>query len=170
MKNTIRITLILGLLVFTFRPLAAMGQFFFLENENVGKPVKDFTLKTVGGKTLSLSGFRNGKKAIIFFWATWCPHCRRELGELNKNKETIARKGIQIVLVDVGEGEGDVRHYLQNNKIDMDVFLDTDSSVSESYGVMGIPTFYLVDQEGIVRDVQHSLPENYEEIVSAPVK
>ena len=170
MKNTIRITLILGLLIFTFRPSSAMGQFFFLQNENVGKPVKDFTLKTVGGKMLSLSQFRKGQKAIIFFWATWCPHCRRELGGLNKNKETIARKGIQIVLVDVGEEAEDVRHYLQSNNIAMDVFLDKDSSVSESYGIVGVPTFYFVDQEGVVRDVQHTLPENYEEIVSAPLK
>lgn len=170
MKNTIRSILILGLLVFTLRPSAAMGQFFFLENESVGKPAKNFTLRTVGGKTLNLAEFRNGQKAVIFFWATWCPHCRRELEGLSRNKEQIARKGIAIILVDVGEGEGDVRQYLQKSNIAMDVFLDTDSSVSESYGVMGIPTFYLVDREGIVRDVQHSLPENYEEIVSAPVK
>ncbi len=167
MKNTIRIILVAGLLIFTFRPSAAMGQFFFQENEGVGKPVQDFNLKTVGGEKVSLSSFLNGSRAIIFFWATWCPHCRRELNDLNKNREVMVQKGIKIVLVDIGETEAVVQQYVQKNNIHMPIFLDVDSSTAESYGLVGVPTFYFVDDKGVVRDVQHSLPEDYEEIFSA---
>lgn len=143
--------------------------FFFMENEAIGKPAPDFTLPTAGGAKMSFAEFRSDKSAIVFFWATWCPHCRRELGNLNASKEAIEKKGIRIALVDIGEDEQTVQQYLQKNKIGLTVFLDQDSSVAESYNIIGVPTFYFVDKTGIVRDVQHSLPENYEEIFSEAI-
>ena len=164
MKNTIRIFIVLGLIFVSFRPSSAAGQFYFLENENIGKPARDFTLKTVGGVDTSFSGFRKQDKAIVFFWATWCPHCRRELGNLNQMQEQLSRKGIKVALVDIGEDENTVRQYLQKNNIQATVFLDEDSSVAESYDVVGVPTFYIIGADGIVRGVDHSLPENYETV------
>ena len=145
-------------------PTAAMGQFFFMENEDVGKPVKDFTLKVVGGEQVNLKKYIEGSKAIIFFWATWCPHCARELKELNRQKDEITQKGIKIVLVDVGESESVVDQYLKKAGIALDVFLDEDSAVSESYDLIGVPTFYFVDEKGIVADVMHSLPKDLDAV------
>lgn len=170
MKNMIRSLLISGLLLTAFHPSLASGQFFFMENESIGKPAPDFTLPTVGGTATSFARFRGTDKAIIFFWATWCPHCRRELGALNQKKEELAQKGIKIALVDIGEEAAMVKQYLQKNKVDMTVFLDKDNAVAESYNLVGVPTFLLVDAQGIVRGLEYSLPENYEEILSAPAK
>jgi len=166
LKNTLRFLLILGLIFAAFHPSQAMGQFYFMENEAIGKPVKDFTLPTVGGPAMSFNQFRGKDKAIIFFWATWCPHCRRELGSLALKKEEFAKQGIKIALVDVGEEEAAIKQYLQKNKVDFTVFLDQETEVAGSYNVVGVPTFYLIDQQGIVRDVQYSLPPNYNEILS----
>lgn len=169
MKNILRALLIFVLLFAAFRPSQAMGQFFFMENEAIGKPAQDFTLPTVGGTAMNFAQFRGKDKAIIFFWATWCPHCRRELGDLNQIQGQLSQKGIKVALVDIGEDENMVRQYLQKNGIQATVFLDEDSSAAESYGVVGVPTFYLVDSEGIVRGIEHTLPENYEEILAAEV-
>lgn len=168
MKSVLRVLLIFGLLFAAFQPSRAMGQFFFMENEGIGKPAPDFTLPTVGGTAISFAQFRGNDKAIIFFWATWCPHCRRELGTLNQKKEELAAKGIKIALVDIGEDEAMVRQYLQKNKVEMTVFLDKDNAVAESYHLVGVPTFLFVDAQGIVRGLEYSLPENYEEILSGP--
>ncbi len=130
----------------------------------------DFTLPTVSGAKMSLADFRKQDKAIVFFWATWCPHCRKELGDLVQKKEEFAKKGIKIALVDIGEEETAVKQYLQKNKVDFTVFLDQETAVAESYNVVGVPTFYLIDKQGIVHDVQYSLPPNYDEILSAPAK
>jgi thioredoxin-related protein len=40
--------------------------------------------------------------------------------------------------------------------------LDEESSLAESYGVVGVPTFVFVDAKGIVSAVEHVLPEGYE--------
>ncbi len=147
-----------------------MGQFFFMENENIGKPAPDFTLPTVDGTATSFAQFRGADKAVIFFWATWCPHCRRELGNLVQKKEVLAQKGIKVALVDVGEDAATVKQYLQKNKVDFTVFLDRETVVAESCNVVGVPMFWLIDKRGVVRDVQYSLPPNYDEILSAPAQ
>ena len=137
-----------------------------MQNENVGKQVKDFTLKVVDGEEMSLEQYRDGKKTIVFFWATWCPHCRVALGELSKNKTAIEKKGIKIAPVDVGEQNEIVSKYLQKNNIEFPVFLDEESAVSDAYGLIGVPTFYFVNEEGNVTDVQHSLPEDLDKAFS----
>lgn len=170
LKNMIRSLLILGLLLTAFDPSLASGQFFFMENESIGKPAQDFTLPTVGGTKMGLADFRKQDKAIVFFWATWCPHCRKELGNLVQKKEELAQKGIKVALVDVGEDEATVKQYLQKNKVGFTVFLDQETAVAESYNVVGVPMFWLIDKQGVVRDVQYSLPLNYDEILSAPTQ
>jgi peroxiredoxin len=148
------------------RPSVAMGQFFYMENGDIGKEIKDFTLNVVNGEKTNLKEYRNGKKSIVFFWATWCPHCVKELQVLNTQKEEIAKKNIRLVLVDVGENESTVDRYLKKKNIEMNVFLDDDSAVSDAYGLIGVPTFYIVDEKGIVVDVTHSLPKDLETVFS----
>ena len=85
---------------------------------------------------------------------------------LSKNKGDIEKKGIKIAPVDVGEKESIVNKYLEKNNIEFSVFLDEKSEVSEDYGLIGVPTFYFINEDGIVTDVQHSLPEDLEKAFS----
>ena len=161
MRKTIFIILAV-VSVMWIKPGPAGAQFFFMENENVGKKVQDFNLELLSGEKSTLEKFRDGKKAIVFFWATWCPHCRVQLGELSDNKAEIEKKGIKVIPVDVGEASGIVGKYMEKNKIDFDVFMDVESEVSENYGIIGVPTFYFIDENGIVTKVDHSLPKDLE--------
>ena len=143
----------------------ASAQWFMFQNPILGKSVEDFSLKNLRGEEQQLSVLRGDDPAIIFFWATWCPHCRTSLAELNKNADEIAAKGIQIILVDLGESSNDVEKYLNRNGIAFNVLLDQSGDVAGDYGVQGIPTFVFVNAKGIVKAVEHEIFENYEEIL-----
>ena len=95
----------------------AQAQLLMMKNPHIGKPVPEFKVKTLSGAETALSDFRDGKKAIVFFWATWCPHCRTALKQLNKESEQIAQKDIKLVIVDVGESAREVKAYADKNKI-----------------------------------------------------
>ena len=168
MKWSLRVLILLALIFVGFGPGYASGQFFFQDQETmlVGKAAPDFKLKMLSGKESSLTGFRNGQNTIVFFWATWCPHCREQLAQLTKEKEAIERKGIKIALVDLAEEVPQVRAYVEKYKVDSDVFLDQDGKVSEQYSVIGVPTFFFVNKEGVIKSVEHALPENYEILFS----
>ena len=141
------------------------AQWLEAQNPGIGQKAKDFTLKTLRAKKINMTKFRAGKSAIIFFWATWCPHCRGQLVELNVKRKEIETKGIKIILVDLGESKEQVRSYIERNKINLEVFLDEDESLSEEYQIEGVPTLVFIDQDGVTKEVKHYLPENYEEIL-----
>jgi thiol-disulfide isomerase/thioredoxin len=107
------------------------------------------------------------KKAILFFWATWCPHCRRELQELYQKREELAKKNVQLAVVNLGEGVKEVTRYLEKQKMqDLELILDKKETYAEEYGVIGLPTYFFVDEKGIIRDMQHGLPDDLEKSFS----
>ncbi|OGX06520.1 MAG: hypothetical protein A2Z88_04520 [Omnitrophica WOR_2 bacterium GWA2_47_8] len=134
---------------------------FMMENPLIGEKAPEFKSKNLQGKEVNLIQLREGKSTIAFFWATWCPHCREQLGKLAKAQEDFAQKGIKVILVDVGEEASQVKPFVAKNKIGFDVVLDENSEVAESYNIIGVPTFFFIDKDGTVRAVEHFLPEDY---------
>jgi cytochrome c biogenesis protein CcmG, thiol:disulfide interchange protein DsbE len=167
MRIFIRIIMIGFFVAGTLTTTHAVGQVLKSQSPLQGSAAPEFRLESVNGGEIQLAEFRKNQPVILFYWATWCPHCRTQLSELNREKEAIQGKGIKLLLVNVGEKAKTVEGYLSKNNIDLPVALDQDTSVAREYGVVGVPVFFLVDKAGIVRDVQHDLPENYEEILKA---
>ena len=164
MKNLLRIFLLsVFLSLFLISSLKA-AEFFFMDNELVGKPVPDFTLKTATGEKMNLTKFRDDKKTIIFFWATWCPHCRESLSDLSHKNDEFNTKNIRLTLVDLGESEKIVKRFLEKHKIVFNVFLDDEETLAEPYGIIGVPTFVFVNEKGIVKEVLHALPQDFEKV------
>ena len=163
--KTMRFLLIVFFINFAFIPLAfPMGDAMMLQGQYhlKGKPAPDFTLNTSAGEKSSLSAVRQQKRAIIFFWATWCPHCRAELRSLNTRLNELQSQGIEIILVDLAESHSQVENYLKQNNIAVKSFLDEDNAVAEEYGIIGVPTLFFVGADGVVRAVENELPENIE--------
>ncbi len=163
MKMMFRVVILILFLAGAWGPSFAMGQFSFLETTMAGKPAPDFTLKTLKGPDANMTKFRAGQPAIIFFWATWCPHCREQLKGFNAQAEEIGKKGIKVILVDIGESKGEVQAYVDKNKIMFEIFLDQEETVVEKYAVIGVPTFFFVNAKGEIKSTEHYLPENFEE-------
>lgn len=166
MKYVIRMCVLVLIVFFIFGLSKSVGQLFFLQNPFVGKKAPDFTLKTLQHNSVNMTQYREGKSAILFFWATWCPHCRDALKELNEGKYNLEAKDIKLILIDLGESEKQVGSYVEKHGINFDIFVDVDSSLSEKYGIIGLPTFFFVNREGIIQAVEHAIPDNYEEILS----
>lgn len=165
MKSFLKMFVLLGVLIFAFSPLPAHGQYMFEENPLVGKQAPDFTLKTLNGGDLSLNQYRGTDPALVFFWATWCPHCREELRLLSTMTETLQKSGIKIVLVNLEENPRLVRAYVDKLKLPYNVFLDETSKVGEQYSVIGLPTVFFVNKDGVVMRMEFGLPDNFAEIL-----
>lgn len=126
----------------------------------VGQTAPEFTLDTIYNGTKTLSEARAGKKAVLFFWATWCPHCHEQLQRLNNSVESLKRRGYAVILVDLGESTQHVKAYLQFNTIFLDSFIDPDSSLQEKYQIQGVPTVFYVDEQGIIVSEEHEFGAN----------
>lgn len=165
MKILIRITILMTLLVFVFNFSKTGAQFLFFGNPLEGKQAPEFTLNTLRQDNVSFSKYRDGQPAILFFWTTWCLHCRTVLRDLEKQYPLITEKGIKVFLVNIGETRKHISSYLEHEAIDIDVFLDKDGSASSQYHVVGVPTFILVNASGAVVSVKHDLDDRYEQFL-----
>lgn len=153
------------LIIVFYALLRSCEPFFQGHNPLAGQMAPDFILETLSGGKKSLHRFRDDRPALIFFWTTWCPLCRRQLRTLEGQRETMEEKGIKIILVDVGESPQEVRAYFDTHGISFDTFFDQDSLLAGHYKINGVPALFFVNTEGIIVDVKYSLPGNYEEVL-----
>ena len=107
----------------------------------------EFSLEDVDGKRHDLKMYR-GKIVIVNFWATWCPPCRFELPAMEKVWERLKDKGVVILGINVGEDEDTIFTFTADYPVSFPLLLDRDSSVTQKYPVIGLPTTYVINPSG----------------------
>lgn len=129
-------------------------------DKKVNEPAPLFKLFNLAGEEISLTQFK-GRPVILFFWTTWCPYCRQEFLELQKEYGNIASGGVTFLAIDIGEPKEKVERFLKDRNADFPVLLDINSETAYSYNLIGVPTFVLIDAQGKIRFQGNSFPDNY---------
>lgn len=123
----------------------------------IGQLAPEFTLKTVDGKTVSLSDFR-GKPVVVNFWATWCPFCVDELPNFEKVGQEF---GDSVVIISINRAEPvdrqlqGLKEYQATSGVTFTriMFLDDpNDEMANVYSVQVMPTTYFIDENGIIKD------------------
>lgn len=89
----------------------------------------------------------------LYFFATWCDKCEKELPFVLDLERRLAPQGLRLVgIVDHSKGQtpDSVRKYLGERAIRFPTLIN-DGSASVSYGVDTLPHLVLIDREGLVR-------------------
>ncbi|MGX1902052.1 peroxiredoxin family protein [Thermolongibacillus altinsuensis] len=118
----------------------------------IGMKAPDFALQTLDGQTLRLSDL-HGKPVIVNFWATWCPPCRAEMPDMQKFYEKYHKK-MEIVAVNlmVRDSREKVDAFIKEYGLTFPVVLDTKGAAMKQYEIQPIPTSFIIDKDGIIRD------------------
>lgn len=116
----------------------------------------DFKLNSLDNQTVAISEFRDKKPVLLVFWTTWCPYCVRQLIFLRDNQQDY--QSAELLAVNAGESEEKVRSFIARNKIKYKVLLDTDNSLAEYFGIIGLPTYIIIDKQGEFVVRSHSFP------------
>lgn len=121
------------------------------EIERFEKPLQlTFSLPDFNGETHTLPDYY-GKVVLINFWATWCPPCIYEMPELMRLKQQLADKPFEILAINVAEKKYRVRKFTKATKLTLPVLLDTSNEAFDDWGVVTLPTSFLVDARGKTR-------------------
>lgn len=109
----------------------------------------DLTLVDMEGHTISLSKLK-GKVVVINFWATWCPPCRREFPSMERLREKMSGKPIEILAVNEGEDVGVIEAFLStlDTQPGFPILLDRDGGAMGFWPVRGLPTTFIIDKRG----------------------
>jgi thiol-disulfide isomerase/thioredoxin len=117
----------------------------------IGSLAPVFTLQRVDSLGTADLGDLQGKPVVLNFWATWCPPCRAEMPELDALSRD--RSDIRVLAVDVQEDAAEVDRFRAALSLDLSIALDVDGQVWARYQSRGLPTTYLIDRNGTIRDI-----------------
>ena len=131
------------------------------------KAAPNFTLKGLNQEQVELASFKDERPVVLFFWTTWCPYCLRELKHLNRLTEELDQEGIELVCINSGEPAAKVARMVKGYGITAPVYLDEDSKVADRYGIYGVPTFFVIDKKGLIRDAGNSFPREAAKRIAA---
>jgi peroxiredoxin len=118
----------------------------------IGKLAPAFSLADVNGKKVNLSDY-NGKVILINFWATFCGPCKAEMPSLNNLFLALKNDGLIVLAISTDDSEKPVQSFIKEKAIAFPVLMDKDQEVYfDQYGVLGLPTSFLIDRDGIIRE------------------
>ncbi len=109
----------------------------------------DFTLKDLKGTQVTLKNFK-GRVVFLNFWATWCPPCRREMPSMERLYKQLKDRDFTMLAVDMQESEKQVRAFISEFSLSFPALLDLNGDISSLYGIVGLPTTYIIDREGMI--------------------
>ncbi len=124
----------------------------------------DIILNDLGGSAVNLSIPKN-KPAILFFWTTWCPYCRKEIKALNQNYAQMEKEGITLFAVNIGESSDKVQRFFKDYALNLRVLLDKNGEAAENYDVIGVPTYIFLNKAGQVISHENTLPADYKNLL-----
>jgi cytochrome c biogenesis protein CcmG, thiol:disulfide interchange protein DsbE len=103
--------------------------------------------------TIKLSELR-GKVVLLDFWASWCAPCQEELPLLDDMSTRLKSKGIEIVGLSIDENKADAEHFLtRKSSWALTLGHDPEQKVADAFKPPKMPTSYVIDRKGIVRQV-----------------
>jgi thiol-disulfide isomerase/thioredoxin len=121
----------------------------------VGDRAGDFSLPGLDGTKIKLSDLK-GKIVLVDFWASWCVPCRKELPALDAMQKRYADAGKPVIIlaVNVDKDRANAEKLLAAVKVgSIRILLDPDGKVAGAYDVPTMPSSFIIDEKGLVRNV-----------------
>ena len=116
-----------------------------------GKTLPEFILPDRDGKEFADATLREGKKCVLLdFWASWCGPCRKSIPQLKEIYGKYADQGLEIISISIDKNKADWTKAVDEEQLPWCCLLDTKNVFNEKYNGRAVPTFVLVDGQGIV--------------------
>lgn len=123
-----------------------------LRMDFVGRAAPEWDgIEGVRGAPTRLRSLR-GEVVLIEFWATWCGPCREIAPVLDRWQGSYGPQGLRVV--GIGADPPDVvSRFGQDEGLHYPLVSDSRAATASAYGVSALPTLFVVDRRGVVRDV-----------------
>lgn len=113
--------------------------FVFVTNAHSGEKLE--TLKPMINAKVDL-----GEKALVYFWASWCPDCREKLGTAIPSIKKEYPK-ISVITVNADREEAKGKKFAQDEKLDLPVYRDEGKVLTKSLKLFAVPAWAVLQKK-----------------------
>jgi peroxiredoxin len=117
----------------------------------VGKPLA-IAGTGLSGDTVDSAKYR-GKPVLIVFWSSWASPVKQDLPDLIKLYEKRKKDGLQIIGVNLDNERGESDAFVKEHQLGWPQIFEPggmESRLAVDYGIILLPSMFLVDSEGRV--------------------
>src|SRR6266851_1813533 len=114
------------------------------------KYAPEFSFAAADGQTISLDTLR-GKVVLLDFWATWCDPCVRALPSVKKVQKDHTKETFVVVGISADRDGRAWRTFTDKNGMTWPQYWVENGKLQRLFDVQAIPTYVLLDAEGIER-------------------
>lgn len=92
-----------------------------------------------------------GQVILVDFWASWCGPCRASFPWMTSMQEKYKTQGLKVIAINLDQEKEQALDFLKEFKPGFTVLFDTEAQLPEDFGVIGMPTSFLIDRHGKLR-------------------
>ncbi len=126
-------------------------------------------------KPVSLDALR-GQVLYVDFWASWCAPCLASFPFMNELQRSYGGRGLRVVAIDMDEKAADGARFLDRHPAEFEVARGPegahgpDGQCAKDFGVATMPSSFLVDRKGVVREVHKGFRPDDAEALKAKLE
>jgi len=105
-----------------------------------------------GGAPVAMAALK-GNVVYVDFWASWCVPCRLSMPALDELYRRNKSRGFTVVGVNKDATAADARRFLAKVPVTFALVQDAGDAAARGFDVKAMPSGYLVDRKGVVRQV-----------------
>lgn len=116
-----------------------------------GQPAPPFKLAALKGDApFTLDGLK-GRVTLIDFWASWCGPCREAMPQYDALRGEFPHDKFDVLAINMDEERKDAEGFLAKHSVSYPIALDPAGEAAKAFGLTGMPTSYLLDANGVVK-------------------
>ena len=116
---------------------------------NKKKPLPAVKVLSLQGDTLSLADICAGKLSFIYFWATWCKVCSKDMKKVFALQKDFGAD-VQVFGISWKDTPKAIANYFAKRGQELPGYIDVDGTVFSAFGFRQTPNVVIVNKRGEV--------------------
>ena len=136
----------------------------------IGSTAPSFKLPTLSGKTVDLDWSLGNRVIVLSFFASWSKSCQAEAAFMNDLAAKYSYNDVKIIGVSYDRKSEALSDYVAENKPSYTIVHDKKLRTLKDFRILIIPTLFVIDQAGKIRNIYVDFDKNVEQAVREDLK